>query len=413
MLQHVLWIISFFSLWLVLIWLQIIYWEEHEKKQGRELPSVTIAVAACNEEKTITKTISSLVNLKYPKEKTEIIVVNDGSRDNTAGVVESLIRKHRNSEIKLVNKKNGGKASAVNAALKIAKGEIFGVVDADSRVEEDALRLSIPHFDDVKVGAVISRVKVDKPRNMLEKVQRFEYIMSNMIRKLMARIGTLAMTPGVLSLYRTALVRGLGYFDENKKNMTEDLEIAMRLKYHGYIVEMEPASITHTMVPPSLRALWRQRIRWSRGYIYNHWKYRDMFFSRKHSVFGLFQMPVNLLVVILLVVNIGIISFFFLGDAIEFAVRSITLEGYLINSLLDFPSVKEMFLGQNLRIMLPIMMATVLGIYLIIVTHRIFREKLARQIVPVAAYFIFVPYFMTLNWLSSIAQEVFRTKRRW
>jgi cellulose synthase/poly-beta-1,6-N-acetylglucosamine synthase-like glycosyltransferase len=413
MLQHALWIISFFSLWLVIIWLQIMYWEEPEKRQKKELPSITIGVAAYNEENTITKTLNSLVKADYPREKIEIIVVNDGSRDSTADVVNSFISKHRDFNIKLISKKNRGKASAVNVALEKAENELFGVVDADSRIEPDSLKIIAPHFSAERIGAVISRVRVDKPKKMLERVQRFEYIMSNMIRNLMAKIGTLAMTPGVLSVYRTELIRELGYFDENKKNLTEDLEIAMRLKYNGYRVEMEPKSTTHTMVPPTIRKLWRQRIRWARGYVYNHWKYKSMFFSRKHGIFGIFQMPVNVLVVILLILNIGIISYSLFNDTIEFAIRSLTIEGYFVNNFLSIPSIKEIFLGQNLRIAIPIMIAFALGIYLIILTHKVFKEKLAKQIVPVVAYFLFVPYFMTVNWISSIAQEMLRTKKKW
>ncbi len=204
-----------------------------------------------------------------------------------------------------------------------------------------------------------------------------------------------------------------GGFDDSKENLTEDLEIAMRLKYLGYGVEMEPRSVTHTVVPQNIKSLWRQRIRWSRGYIYNHWKYRKMFFSKKHSLFGIFQMPVNVLVVALLIINITIVGYMLFSKTVEFAIRSVTIEGYLIDSLMHFPNIKAAILGQNARIMLPIVMSTLLGIYLIIITHRIFKERLSSNIFPVVSYFIFLPYFMTLNWISSIAQELMKTKKKW
>ncbi|MBN2112165.1 glycosyltransferase family 2 protein, partial [Candidatus Woesearchaeota archaeon] len=313
MIQNILWAVSFFSLWLVLIWLQVMYLEEPKKHRCKETPLVTIAIAAYNEERTIEKTISSIAKADYPKDKIEIIVVNDGSRDRTADVVEELIKKYPDFGIKLISKPNGGKASAINRALEAAKGELFGVVDADSRISPNCMRMMAPYFAEKNLGAVISRIKVDKPNKLLERIQRFEYIMSNMIRKLMASIGTLALTPGVLSIYRTKLIRELGGFDENRANLTEDLEIAMRLKYNGYDVKMESESIVYTVVPKTIKGLWRQRIRWARGYIYNHVKYKDMFFSRKHSLFGVFQMPVNILVLILLIINVSIISWAFLS----------------------------------------------------------------------------------------------------
>lgn len=413
MIGDILWIVSFFSLWLITVWLQIIYFDEPKKQKKIKFPSVTVAVAAYNEEKTIEKTINSLVRADYPKDKVEIIVVNDGSTDGTAAIVNSLINKHSSHNIRLITKKNGGKASAINTALDNATCELFGVVDADSRIEPNCLKLVIPHFTDNKIGAVISRVRVDKPKKMLDKVQRFEYIMSSMIRKLMATIGTLAITPGVLSVYRTPLLKKLGGFDESEDNLTEDLEIAMRLKYHGYKVKMEHNSIVHTVVPQSVNALWRQRIRWARGYIHNHWKYRKMFFSRKHSLFGIFQMPVNVMVVLLLILNVSIISYVFLNDAIEFTIRSVTMEGYLVNKFLSLPSIKEIVLGQNFRIVFPVIICSLLSIYIIFMAHRIFKERLTRNIVPVMTYFIFVPYFMTLNWISSIAQEILRKKKKW
>jgi len=413
MIQHILWIVSFFTLWIVIVWLQVLYLKHPVNQKKRELPAITIGIPSYNEAKTIAKTINSIVQSDYPKDKIEIIVVNDGSKDNTVSVVNGLIKKYSDFDIKLFSKKNGGKATAVNVALNQARGELFGVVDADSRIESDCFQLLIHHFDNKAVGAVISRIKVDKPAKLLERMQRFEYIMSNMIRSLMARIGTLALTPGVLSVYKTKIIRKLGGFDENRGNLTEDLEIAMRLKYHGYKVKMEPKSITHTKVPPSMGILWKQRIRWSRGFIYNYWKYRSMFFSKKHRLFGIFQMPINVLVILLLILNIGIIGYAFLNDTIEFAIRSATIEGYFLNNLISIPTLKELALGQNFRVMLPIIISTLLGIYLIILTHRIFKEKLMGNIIPVVSYFLFLPYFTTLNWLSSITKEILKTKKKW
>lgn len=411
MISTILWIVSFFSLWLIIVWLQVLYLAEPEKNKNKNLPNITIAVPAYNEEKTIEKTITSIVKADYPKEKVEIIVVNDGSKDNTSRITKSLIKKFKESNIILIDKKNGGKSSALNKALKIAKGDIFGVVDADSRIKPDCIKLLVPHLDEEGTGAVISRMKADSPKSILERIQRFEYIMSNMIRKLMASIGTLYMTPGVLSIYKTNLLRELGGFDEN--NITEDLEIAMRLKYNNYKVKMEQESIIYTAVPQTIKALWKQRIRWARGYIQNHWKYKSMFFSKKHSTFGMFQMPVNILVVSLLIINISIIGYAFLKDSLEFMIRSITIEGYFLNNFIDWPSIKEIMLSQNLRVVFPITILTLLGFYLIFLTHKIFKEKIARNIIPIAAYFLFLPYFMTLNWISSFTQEMMKTKRKW
>jgi cellulose synthase/poly-beta-1,6-N-acetylglucosamine synthase-like glycosyltransferase len=413
MLQHILWGITFFTLWLTIVWIQFLYFGDQKKPKVKEFPKISIAVPAYNEAKTIKKTITSLVKADYPKDKIEIIVVNDGSKDDTRAVVEKLARKYASFDIKLINKKNGGKSSAVNAALKIAEGDLFAVVDADSRISPNCLKLIVPHFLKENIAAVISRVKVDNPKILLERIQRFEYIMSNMIRKLMAVLGTLSITPGVLSVYHTDILRKVGGFTKDRTNLTEDLEIAMRLRYNCYDIEMDTNSITHTLVPQTLKALWNQRIRWARGYIVNHWKYRSMLFSKRYGLYGLFQMPVNIIVVILLMINIGIISYSLLTEGLETLVRSLTIEGYLINRLLDFPTIKHLMLGQNLRIMIPLAFMTVLGFYLIFLSHRQLKENVFKNITGTISYFLFIPYFTTVNWISSIYQEISKTKRKW
>ena len=413
MLQHLLWAILFFTLWLTIIWISILYADDPKKTKLKRYPKVTIGIPAYNEAKTIEKTVNSIVKADYPKEKIEIIIVNDGSTDNTAKTAKEILKKNKGYNIILINKANGGKSSAVNAAIKRATGEFFAVVDADSRIEKDAIKLVVPHFDNPEVGAVISRVRVDVPKKTLEKIQFFEYIMSNFIRKLMAVIGTLAITPGVLSVYRTTTLRAVGGFTKDRNNLTEDMEIAMRLKYNGYMIEMETSSTTHTLAPNTLNSLWKQRIRWARGYLFNMWKYKSMLFSKKHGIFGIFQMPVNILVVALLLVNISIIVYNIIDRMIEFTIRSTTIKGYFWTTLLEFPTLKEMLLTQNLRIMLPIILATVLGFYLILYAHKRFNEKITSNITGAVGYFLFIPYFTTANWISSIFQEIFRTKRKW
>ena len=412
MLQHIIWGILFFTLWLTIIWISFLYADEPKKSKLKHYPKISVAIPAYNEEKTIKKTVNSLINSDYPRDKIELIIVNDGSKDNTAKVAKEIIKKNPKFNIILINKANGGKSSAVNAALDKATGEFFSVVDADSRVAPDGIKQILPYFYDEEVGAVISRVRVDVPKKTLERIQFFEYIMSNMIRKLMALLGTLHITPGVLSTYKTKVLRKVGGFTKDRNNLTEDMEIAMRLKYHGYKIEMQTKSLTHTLVPKDLKSLWRQRIRWARGYIYNMWLYKSMIFSRKHGVFGLFQMPINVLVVAVLMINISIIAYSFLDRIIEFTIRSATIKGYFW-TILEFPTLKEIFLAQNLRIMIPIILATVLGFYLILHAHKRFNEKITKNIIGAVGYFLFIPYFTTANWISSIFQEIFKTKRKW
>ncbi|HLC33220.1 MAG TPA: glycosyltransferase family 2 protein, partial [Candidatus Nanoarchaeia archaeon] len=346
-----------------------------------------------------------------PANKLEIIVVNDGSKDNTAQLVREFMKTH--PQVQLINKLNGGKGPAINSALAIAKGELFGVIDADSRIEKDAIKALLQQFNGPKTGAVITRIRVDNPRNFLERMQRFEYIMSSLTRFMMRNFGTLAITHGVLSMFRTNVLRKVGGFVQDRNNITEDFEIALRMRRHGYTVEMEPKAIGYTSVPNTVKSVWRQRIRWSRGYLYNMINYKDLFFSKGQGVFGAFQLPMNVLAVLLLILNVSLISYDFIDRGLSFVQRSFTLSGYFWNTVLDLPSLKEIVLSHNVQIGLPVMLSFVLGLYIIFTAHRIFGERLRNQFLPAIAYLLVMPYFSTVNWISSIAQEVVRTKRKW
>ena len=168
-------ILLFFSIF----WLLVLFFsdDEKEKKKLTKKPFFTTIVPAYNEEESILETLTSLISLDYPKEKMEIIVVNDGSTDSTKFLVEEFITNNPDREITLINQDNQGKGRAMNAGLEIAKGEFFACLDADSFVSENALKEMLPYFEaDQNVAAVCPTLKVKKPSNILQKVQWFEYI---------------------------------------------------------------------------------------------------------------------------------------------------------------------------------------------------------------------------------------------
>ena len=410
MIQYVLWAVSFITVWLSLVWIEFLLLGTEEQKTAK-LPTVTIGIPAYNEEKGILRTLNSLMELDYPASKLQIIVVNDGSKDNTRKVTEKFIKTH--PMVKLINKPNGGKASAVNAALDKAKGELFAVLDADSRVTPDSLRRVVSYISDKKTGAVITRMRVDSPSRMVEKTQKFEYIMSNLLRKIMSNAEILAITPGVLSTYRTEILRKVGGFCHDRDNLTEDLEIALRLKKYGYNIKMAEDAITYTKAPNTLHSLWKQRVRWYRGYIYNNIRYRDLFFSKEHGLFGVFYMPVNVLAIALLIINMTIIGSQIWKDVFNFIYRSLTIPDYLTSFFTELPTLKEFIIGRNLQITLPLILIVCIGIWMILKAHKMFKEKLLENIMAGLTYTFVLPYFTFANWLSALFSEIFKTKRKW
>src|SRR3989344_3466159 len=142
------WGAYFISLYLVIFWL-LVFFENgatDKKKQLNRRPFVSIVIPAINEETKIKPTIDSVLKLNYPKDKYEILVVSNASKDRTVAVAKECAAKNPSYNIKVFDLKEAGKGLALNHALKVAKGEIFVVLDADSRVEENALIEKLPHF---------------------------------------------------------------------------------------------------------------------------------------------------------------------------------------------------------------------------------------------------------------------------
>ncbi|MBI4148622.1 glycosyltransferase family 2 protein [Candidatus Woesearchaeota archaeon] len=411
MIQYILWIISFVFLWLSLVWVNYLHVSEPGRRKARFVP-VTIGIPAFNEENTIAKTLHSLRALAYTQGRIRVVVVDDGSTDKTAEICSRYIAEHRMQNVVLVRQKNQGKAAAINTALARAETEYFAVLDADTRVTPNALAELVSVMQSSRSAAAISVVKVDHPESVYERVQHVEYMLSNLFRRLMGVADTLFLTHGGFCLFNTSVLKGIQGFSEDNGH-TEDLEVAMRLRAHGHRVIMVHNAITYTTVPNSFATLWRQRVRWYRGFLYNHVKFKNLLLNRKYGSFGLFQLPVNLLSVVLLLATIILVTYGTISDAAEFVYRSVVIDGYFVNHVLDFPSLKELVLAQNVQITLPIVMSTLVGLYVLVLAFRQFEERLRPSIFFIWLYFMVFPYLTSLHWIHALVQETFHMKRRW
>lgn len=245
--------------------------------------SISVLVPAFNEEKTIENTIRAIFNIDYPIK--ELIVLNDGSKDNTEKIVERLAKEF--SKLKVVNKENSGKADSINQGIKLAKGELVVIVDADSYPAKDSFGKLVGYFDEEKTGAATC---VFIPRNtnkFFERLQDIEYRVIAFTRKLLGYVGAIYVTPGPLAMYRKTALEKIGGFD--KHSMTEDIEIAWNLTKHGYERKMCLSTYATTTVPNKLMAWYKQRRRWNIGGLQCTAKYRKYFF--KHGMLGFFILP--------------------------------------------------------------------------------------------------------------------------
>ena len=249
-------------------------------------PAVSITVPCHNEERSVIKTVNSLLDLDYPKDKLKIFVVDDGSTDSTWEVVQ---RYKDNPQVVLLHKENGGKYTALNYALERIESPFVGCLDADSFVDRDALKSIMKYFTDSEVMAVTPAIKIYNPKSIIQKIQNVEYVLSLFIRKMLAMMDAVQVTPGPFSIFRKRVFDITGPY--RHAHNTEDMEIAMRMhKHHMKIVNSHTASV-YTMGPKTLYTLLKQRVRWIYGFLKNATDYRDIFFRKEYGNLGLFTFP--------------------------------------------------------------------------------------------------------------------------
>lgn len=271
----------------------------HHTIPHSELPTAAVIVPCFNEQNTVAGTMQSLLALDYPKEKLQIIVVDDGSHDNTLEIAKQF---ETDPRVSVFHKENGGKHTALNFALTKTDADLIGCLDADSVVSPDALLRIVPVFRDPRIAAVTPGIHVKQPQNLLQHMQKAEYRLSVFNRFVMAALGSVFITPGPFSFFRADVVRELGGW--RHAHSTEDLEMALRMQEAGHLIANAPSATVHTSTPATVKALFRQRVRWTYGFLRNAADYRRMIGNRAYGNLGIVILPLAIL-------SIGTGIFFF------------------------------------------------------------------------------------------------------
>lgn len=299
-------------------------------------PKITILVPAYNEEVAIGEAVGQLLSLTYPN--LEVVVVNDGSRDDTMGELErtfalapvlpvfrkmvdtkpvrQLYRSPIDERLVVVDKDNGGKADALNAALNVASGDLVCAIDADTIVAPDALQQMVAPFlasrRTVAVGGTIRLVnnaswkmnRVDvlhAPRKPIVGAQAVEYARSFLVGRLAWNpIGGNIIISGAFGVFRRSSLIDVGGYEHS--SIGEDMELIVRLRRAAYEageparVEFTPDPVAFTEAPESIRTLARQRNRWFRGLLDVLMRHRRMMLNPRYGSAGMLAMPYFLIV---------------------------------------------------------------------------------------------------------------------
>lgn len=249
------------------------------------LPFVSILIPAHNEGVVIRRTIEAMLEQNYPRERFEIVVINDGSDDDTAEIVRDLASRHRNVKLVDVPKGEGGKGKsrALNIGLEHAMGDVISVFDADNRPEPNSLRYLVANLvDDPKLGAVLGKVRtINARQNLLTRFINIEFISFQWIMQGgRYKIFNLATLPGTNYVIWRKVLEKAGRFDEEA--IAEDAELSIRLYELGYRIKFVPYAVTWEQEPQQLKVFIRQRTRWAQGMDYIIRKFLKVAFQMKN-----------------------------------------------------------------------------------------------------------------------------------
>lgn len=258
--------------------------ERRVHEGGEALPSVTVLIPAYCEETVIVKSVTSALQSTYPIE--EVIVIDDGSTDETANVVREKFGS--DPRVRLVRQKNQGKAEALNNGIRLIETPVFVAIDADTVISPEAIGLLVRHFSDETVGAVAGNVKVGNRRNLLTRLQAIEYITAqNLDRRAFEVLNGIMVVPGSIGAWRTEAVKSSGGY--TTQTIVEDADLTVSIIRKGYTVVYEPKAHAFTEAPETIRQWMRQRLRWHFGMLQIAWKHKSAFLERR--AVGLVSIP--------------------------------------------------------------------------------------------------------------------------
>ena len=227
---------------------------------------VSVIVPAYNERAGIADTLASLLASDHP---IEIVVVDDGSTDGTADIVEAV----PDPRVRVIRQRNAGKAAALNAGIAHARHELVVMMDGDTVFEPDTVRRLVQPLADARVGAVAGNAKVVNRRGLVARWQHLEYVVGFAIdRRVYDTLHCMPTVPGAVGAFRRSALVAVGGLSDD--TLAEDTDLTIAIGRAGWHVVYEPRARGWTEAPTRLGQLWLQRYRWCYGTMQSMWKHR-------------------------------------------------------------------------------------------------------------------------------------------
>src|SRR5262245_28301411 len=249
-------------------------------------PPVSVLIPAHNEATLIIGTLRSIVENGYPN--LEVLVVDDGSTDGTA----DLVQRHFAADPRVIvhRQPKAGKVAALNTGLGLARHDILVAVDADTVVRSGTIEKLVRHFKAPQIGAVSGNVRVGNRAKAITRFQSIEYICAfNLERRALDLLNAITVVPGAGGAWRKSAVQEVGGFSAD--TLAEDTDLTLAIRRRGYRVCYDDEAIVDTEVPHHTAALVQQRFRWLFGTLQSAWKHRSVLFRPTYGTFGFIALP--------------------------------------------------------------------------------------------------------------------------
>jgi biofilm PGA synthesis N-glycosyltransferase PgaC len=282
------WVLPSVVCWLVYLVKPAVIRPPLPAQQPRAEPFVSVVIAGRNESASIGRAIRAALLCGYAN--LEVIFVDDCSDDDSVAIARRAARSvtGRSSDVArvriLASPRRNGKASTLNIAIRMARGEFIAIVDADSEIQYGIMQHWLLPFADPRVGAVAANIRVrNRGASLVTRLQECEYaFQSTLARLAAARVGLLTIVPGAGGIFRTDIVRRLGGFDTG---LGDDTDMTIKLRKQRWKPDFSPDALVWTDVPVTWRRLCRQRTRWERNMVKIRLsKHRDMFVLGRYGL---------------------------------------------------------------------------------------------------------------------------------
>jgi peptidoglycan-N-acetylglucosamine deacetylase len=253
-----------------------------DREQRKTLPPpidserfVSVIIPAFNEARVIAASVRRV--LESESVTGEVIVVDDGSTDDTSAIVTSAFK--GDARVQLLTLVNSGKANALNRGLALAKGDVVIALDADTQFEAQTIAKLARWFDDPEIGAVAGNAKVGNRVNLVTRWQAVEYVTAqNLERRALSQFDAIMVVPGAVGAWRRSALDAVGGYPVDTLAEDQDLTIAIQRK--GWAVAYDPDAVAWTEAPETFRGLSKQRFRWAFGTLQCLWKHGSVVRAR-------------------------------------------------------------------------------------------------------------------------------------